>query len=108
MGKKKQIIIENLEIKDAGAEGVSVGRHQDTVVFVPYAVPGDVVDVKAMKKRSYYHAQLMKIKVPSPHRVEPPCRHFGYCGGCKWQQMDYTTQLQYKQKQIVVQFYSHR
>lgn len=104
MGKKKQIIIENLEIKDAGAEGVSVGRYQDTVVFVPYAVPGDVVDVKALKKRSYYHAQLMKIKIPSPHRIEAPCQHFGFCGGCKWQQMDYTTQLQYKQKQIVDSF----
>ena len=71
MGKKKQIIIENLEIKDAGAEGVSVGRYQDTVVFVPYAVPGDIVDVKALKKRTYYHAQLLKIKTPSPHRIAP-------------------------------------
>ncbi|MDD2621714.1 MAG: 23S rRNA (uracil(1939)-C(5))-methyltransferase RlmD [Bacteroidales bacterium] len=104
MGKKKQIIIENLEIKDAGAEGVSVGRYQDTVVFVPYAVPGDIVDVKALKKRTYYHAQLLKIKTPSPHRIAPLCQHFGFCGGCKWQQMDYTTQLQYKQKQIIDNF----
>jgi hypothetical protein len=65
MGKKKQIIIENLEIKDAGAEGVSVGRHQDTVVFVPYAVP-EIGRRESHEKRSYYHAQLMKIKVPSP------------------------------------------
>jgi 23S rRNA (uracil1939-C5)-methyltransferase len=62
------------------------------------------VDVKALKKRTYYHAQLLKIKTPSPHRIAPLCQHFGFCGGCKWQQMDYTTQLQYKQKQIIDNF----
>ena len=102
--KKKEIIIEDLEIVDAGTEGVAIGRHEDTVIFVPYAVPGDIVDVKAIKKRSYYHSKIIQIKKPSPQRVEPACQHFGECGGCKWQQMDYTMQLHYKQKQVVDNF----
>ena len=102
--KKKEIIIENLEIIDAGAEGVSIGRYENAVVFVPYAVPGDVVDVKAIKKRSYYHSKILNIKISSPQRVKPECQHFGECGGCKWQQMDYTMQLHYKQKQVVDNF----
>ncbi|MBP7102495.1 MAG: 23S rRNA (uracil(1939)-C(5))-methyltransferase RlmD [Bacteroidales bacterium] len=102
--KKKEIIIEDLEIIDAGAEGVSIGRHDNAVVFVPYAVPGDIVDVKAIKKRSYYHSKIIRIKKSSPQRVVPLCRHFGECGGCSWQQMEYAMQLYYKQKQVVDNF----
>lgn len=102
--KKKEIFIENLEIIDAGAEGVSIGRYEETVVFVPYGVPGDIVDVKAIKKRSYYHSKIISIKSPSPDRVTPVCQHFGECGGCKWQHMDYAMQLHYKQKQVVDNF----
>lgn len=102
--KKKEIIIEDLEIIDAGAEGVAIGRHGNAVVFVPYAVPGDIVDVKAIKKRSYYHSKIIQIKKSSLQRVLPLCRHFGVCGGCKWQQMEYGMQLYYKRKQVVDNF----
>jgi 23S rRNA (uracil1939-C5)-methyltransferase len=102
--KKKEVLIEDLEIIDAGTEGVAIGKHENMVVFVPYAVPGDKVDVKAIKKRSYYHAKIVNIKTSSINRVEPLCRHFGECGGCKWQHMNYATQLYYKQKQVVDNF----
>ncbi len=102
--KKKEILLENIEIIDAGTEGVAIGKHENMVIFVPYAVPGDIVDIKAIKKRSYYHAKILKIKTPSPNRTTPLCQHFGVCGGCKWQQMDYKTQLYYKQKQVTDNF----
>ena len=102
--KKKEVLIEDLEIIDAGTEGVAIGKHENMVVFVPYAVPGEKVDVKAIKKRSYYHAKIVNIKTSSINRVEPLCRHFGECGGCKWQHMNYATQLYYKQKQVVDNF----
>ena len=104
MQKNKEINIENLEITDAGAEGVCIGRHEGAVVFVPYAVPGDVVDVTAKKKHAYYQARITRFVKLSPHRVEPRCAHFGTCGGCKWQQMEYAMQLHYKQKQVFDHF----
>ena len=104
MSKRKEITIENLEITDAGAEGVCIGRHEGAVVFVPYVVPGDVVDVTARKKHSYYEARVTRFASFSPKRTEPRCGHFGTCGGCKWQQMDYQWQLYYKQKQVFDHF----
>lgn len=104
MSKRKEITIENLEITDAGAEGVCIGRHEGAVVFVPYVVPGDVVDVTAKKKHSYYEARVTRFASLSPKRTEPRCGHFGTCGGCKWQQMDYQWQLYYKQKQVFDHF----
>ncbi|MBP5396736.1 MAG: 23S rRNA (uracil-5-)-methyltransferase RumA, partial [Bacteroidales bacterium] len=104
MSKRKEITIENLEITDAGAEGVCIGRHEGAVVFVPYVVPGDVVDVTARKKHSYYEARVTRFASLSTKRAEPRCGHFGTCGGCKWQQMDYQWQLYYKQKQVFDHF----
>ena len=102
---KQELVIENLEIIDAGSEGVSIGKHEDRIVFVPYVVPGDVVDVQVVKqKKSYYQARAINIRHYSPDRVEPKCAHFGVCGGCKWQNMNYKTQLFYKQKQVVDNF----
>jgi 23S rRNA (uracil1939-C5)-methyltransferase len=93
--------IENLEIIDAGSEGKAVGKKDGLTVFVPFAVPGDIVDVEVIKKRKgYAEARVLNIKKKSPHRIEPECAHFGLCGGCKWQIMDYETQLKYKQKQV--------
>jgi len=93
--------IENLEIMDAGAEGKAVGKKDGLTVFVPFAVPGDVVDVEVFKKKKgYAEARILEIKTKSPHRIEPQCAHFGLCGGCKWQILDYETQLKYKQKQV--------
>ena len=104
MGKKKEILIENLEITDAGAEGNCIGRHDGAVVFVPFVVPGDVVDVLAKKKHSYYEGKVTRMVSCSADRVEPRCSHFGICGGCKWQQMAYERQLFYKQKQVFDHF----
>ena len=104
MSKRKEITIENLEITDAASEGLGVGRHEGAVVFVPFVVPGDVVDVYAKKKHSFYQAKVTRFVSRSSDRVEPRCAHFGTCGGCKWQMMAYEKQLYYKQKQVYDHF----
>lgn len=97
--------IENLEITDAGAEGKAVGKHEGLTVFVPFAVPGDVVDVQVFKKkRGYAEAYVTALKKSSPDRISPQCQHFGLCGGCKWQILTYEKQLYYKQKQVYDNF----
>jgi 23S rRNA (uracil1939-C5)-methyltransferase len=94
-------ILEKIEIIDAGSEGNAVARHGDMVVFVPYGVPGDVVDIQVFKsKRSYAEGRIVKFHTYSENRTEPFCSHFGVCGGCKWQHMNYKTQLYFKQKQV--------
>jgi len=94
-------LLENVEIRDAGSEGKAVARVEDRVVFVPFAAPGDIVDVQVYKKkRSYYEGKVVKIHKESDLRVQPECSHFGLCGGCKWQHLSYETQLHYKQKQV--------
>lgn len=103
MGKRKRQLpyIESLEITDAGSDGRAVGRWNERVVFVPFAAPGDVVDVQVYKKRrAYYEARIEKFQNLSKLRIEPTCDHFGLCGGCKWQHLDYNQQLQFKQKQV--------
>lgn len=101
MRNKEQIILEDIEILDAGAEGMAIARHNDVVIFVPHAVPGDIVDIKIIsKKRRFMEGVILNIKKKSPQRVDSVCKHFGLCGGCKWQCMDYTTQLEYKRKQV--------
>jgi 23S rRNA (uracil1939-C5)-methyltransferase len=95
------LVFEDLEITDAGAEGNAVGRAGEIVVFVKNAVPGDIVDVKVFKKKkNYAEAKIINIKKYSDKRVDPECTHFGFCGGCKWQNMSYENQLFYKQKQV--------
>jgi len=97
----KSYKIENLEIIDAGGEGKAVGKKEGLTVFVPFAVPGDVVDVEIFKKKKgYAEGRILNINKKSPHRIEPQCTHFGLCGGCKWQILDYETQLKFKQKQV--------
>ena len=97
----KRYNIENLEILSAGAEGKAVAKQDGLTIFVPYAVPGDFVDVEIYKrKHGYAEANLLAIRTPSPDRVTPPCGHFGVCGGCKWQMLDYKKQLEFKQKQV--------
>ncbi|MDR1112498.1 MAG: 23S rRNA (uracil(1939)-C(5))-methyltransferase RlmD [Bacteroidales bacterium] len=99
--KRENWVIENLEIIDAGAEGKAVGKHKGLTVFVPYVIPGDIADVQVFKKKKgYLEAKLLKISKLSPYRIEPKCSHFGLCGGCKWQIMDYAQQLFFKQKQV--------
>ena len=97
----KRYNIENLEIISAGAEDKAVAKQDGLTIFVPFAVPGDIVDVEVYKrKHGYAEANLLAVRTPSPDRVVPPCGHFGVCGGCKWQMLDYSKQLAYKQKQV--------
>ena len=100
--KKKELpLLEQITITDVAAEGKALARVNDMVVFVPYVVPGDVVDLQVKrKKHSYAEAVAVKFYEHSPLRSEPFCKHFGVCGGCKWQCLKYEDQLRYKQKQV--------
>jgi len=103
MGRRKRPLplFENVEIIDAGSDGKAVARAGEKVVFVPFAAPGDIVDIQVFKKRrSYFEGKVVKIHKDSEHRVQPECSHFGLCGGCKWQHLSYETQLHYKEKQV--------
>ncbi len=81
-------MLERLVISDVAAEGKALGRVNDTVVFVPLAAPGDVVDVQVTKKRKkYFEGRPVKFHHLSEMRAEPFCEHFGVCGGCKWQHL---------------------
>lgn len=102
MGKKKQeIILENVVIEAVAAEGKALARVDGTVLFVQFAVPGDIVDVKVTKKKkNYMEGYILRMVEPSKDRLEPFCKHFGVCGGCKWQPLPYQMQLQAKQQQV--------
>ena len=94
-------VLENVTITDFAAEGKCVTRINDLVIFVPFVVPGDIVDLKILKKKhSYAEAVAVRMVKPSPDRAEPFCQHFGICGGCKWQNLPYSKQLEYKTKQV--------
>lgn len=97
-------LIEGLEIVDIAAEGKALGRWNDIVVFVPMAVPGDVVDVQIRsKRRRFMEGYIVNYVKKSPLREEPVCEHYGTCGGCKWQHLPYAEQLRYKQQQVADQ-----
>jgi hypothetical protein len=100
--KRKEFpILENVTITDVAAEGKALARVNDMVVFVPFVVPGDVVDLKIRKKKhSYCEAEVVRFVKYSETRVEPVCQHFGVCGGCKWQNLPYEEQLRAKQQQV--------
>ena len=101
--KRRELpILENIEISDVAAEGKSLARVNEMVVFIPYGAPGDIVDVKLdKKKKSYGEGHIVAMKQPSQIRIEPFCVHFGVCGGCKWQHLPYEYQLKYKRQQVV-------
>ncbi len=104
MARKKQPLplVENIEITAVAAEGKALCRLDDKVIFVPFAAPGDVVDLQIIrKKHSYAEARIVAMHKPSPLRVEPFCPHFGVCGGCKWQHLPYDYQIECKQQQVV-------
>ncbi len=102
MARKKPFPkFEKVEIIDAGSEGKAVARVDNMVIFVPFVVPGDVVDIQVVrKKKSFFEGRAEKFYTYSDKRVKPECSHFGLCGGCRWQNMDYKEQLHYKQKQV--------
>ena len=99
--KKALPILENVRITSFAAEGKSLARVGDMVVFVPWAVPGDVCDLQVRrKKHSFMEAEVIRYIEYSQQRVQPFCQHFGVCGGCKWQQVPYDVQLKMKQQQV--------
>ncbi len=100
--RKKDITLYNLKIESVAAEGKSIARDGEQVVFVKEAVPGDVVDIRVTrKKKSFMEGYPILYHAYSDKRVEPFCAHFGVCGGCKWQHLDYEAQLEYKHQQVV-------
>lgn len=101
--RNKHKEFEHLEVIDAGAKGKAVAKAPDgRVVFIDNAVPGDVVNVQTYRKRKgFYHARVTDIISYSDKRVTPECEHFGVCGGCKWQNMNYESQLFYKNKEVL-------
>ncbi len=104
MGRKKsKPVFENVEVTGAGAKGKSIAKAPDgKVIFLTGAVPGDIVDIQAYKKRkAYYEGKVLAIKSYSDKRTEPKCKHFGVCGGCKWQAMGYEHQLNFKEQEVL-------
>lgn len=101
--KRKELpTLEQIEITDVAAEGKALVRVDDLVVFVPWVVPGDVVDLKLWKKKHHYaEAEAIHFHKYSDKRTEPFCPHFTVCGGCKWQMLPYEEQLRWKQKQVM-------
>ena len=94
-------ILENVTIEAVAAEGKSLFHHEDKVVFVPFCVPGDIVDVQiTRKKHSFMEGKVVKVIEYSKVRETPMCAHFGICGGCKWQNLPYEEQLKAKQQQV--------
>jgi len=100
--KKKELpLLERITIEKYAAEGKCLARVNDMVVFVPWAAPGDVVDLQVRrKKHSFMEAEIVRFHERSPRRIAPVCQHFGTCGGCKWQHISYDEQLRMKQQQV--------
>lgn len=93
--------LSNIEIFDIAEEGKGVGRHEDLVLFIEKAIPGDVVDIELQrKKKNFAEGRVTNLLQASPYRIEPFCPHFGVCGGCKWQHMSYDAQLKFKQQSV--------
>ena len=101
--KRKPLpLLEGITIEAVAAEGKALARVNDLVVFVPFVIPGDVVDLQVTKKKhSYAEAEVVRMITPSKDRIVPFCPHFGVCGGCKWQMLPYELQLQAKQQQVM-------
>lgn len=100
--KRKELpVLEHIEITDVAAEGNALARVDGMVVFVPFAAPGDVADIRLVKKRkSYADGRIERMITPGEIRVVPRCDHFTICGGCRWQHLPYSFQLQCKQRQV--------
>jgi 23S rRNA (uracil1939-C5)-methyltransferase len=100
--KRKEILLEKVKVTDFAAEGKSIAKLDGQVIFVQKAVPEDVVDLKVIKKKSnFMEAKVTQIHEYSPLRAKPFCQHFGECGGCQWQNLQYEYQILFKQQQVV-------
>ena len=103
MSKRKPVdlLIENITIEAVAAEGKALTHYEGIVVFVDFAVPGDVVDIRiCKKKKNYMEGRIERIVTPSAERLAPFCEHFGVCGGCRWQPLPYARQLEAKRRQV--------
>ena len=99
--KRIDLVLENVTIESVAAEGKALTHVDGMVVFVDFAVPGDVVDIQVYKKKkNYMEGFIKRIVKPSEHRLEPFCKHFGVCGGCRWQPLPYEMQLEAKRQQV--------
>jgi 23S rRNA (uracil1939-C5)-methyltransferase len=99
--QKTRVTVENVLVTDYAAEGKALAKVEGKVIFITGAVPGDVVDVLLTKnKKDWAEAIVLQIKTYSADRAIPFCKHFGVCGGCKWQMLPYQKQLQYKQQEV--------
>jgi len=95
----------NVPVADINSKGKAVAKSENLVIFVDHAVPGDIIDIQVTKKKkNYSQGRVIKVQKESADRVEPFCKHFGTCGGCKWQNLDYQAQLKYKASWIVQNF----
>ena len=101
MGRKKLPLVEKIELTDIGARGKALARIDNFVTFVSNGLPGDVVDLQiTRRKKSYQEGKVVRFHKYSTRRSEPFCKHFGVCGGCRWQDLQYTEQLHYKQQEV--------
>ncbi len=103
MGRKKNIVLEHISITGTAAKGKALAKHEDgRVIFIKEGVPGDLVDLRVIKKRkNYFEAEIIRLHRRAPQRITPVCAHFGICGGCKWQHMTYAMQLDQKQQEVI-------
>ena len=104
MSRKRKPLpfFENIEVVDIGSNGLAVAKTDGKVIFVKDAIPGDRADIQVYKKRKgIFEGKATAIRTTSPDRQEPMCQHFGTCGGCKWQSMQYQAQLSFKQASVV-------
>ena len=100
--RRKPIFLENIEIIDTANKGKSVAKHDGIAIFVQGGVPGDICDIKVFKRsKKFWEASIEKIHTYSERRTQPKCEHFGTCGGCKWQNMRYESQLDFKQNEVL-------
>ena len=100
--RRKPLFLENIEIIDTANKGKSLAKHDGRVIFVQGGVPGDICDITVFKRRKkFWEARIEKTHTLSVRRAEPKCEHFGTCGGCKWQNMNYTSQLEFKQNEVL-------
>jgi 23S rRNA (uracil1939-C5)-methyltransferase len=99
--RRKNIFLDNITITDVAAEGKAIAREEGKVIFIEGAITGDVVNIRLTKsKKDWAEAVVTKIITPSANRITPFCQHFSVCGGCKWQMLPYTLQLEYKQNEV--------
>ncbi len=106
MGKKYPQIFRDISVEKIAVEGKGIGKHEGKIVFIDFAIPGDVADIYIQKnKKDYAIGNIVNLTQASPLRITPRCRHFGVCGGCKWQNIGYEQQLSYKENIVKEAFF---